>query len=332
MQSALTPHVQTQVDTFRGDVSINRRCRASLRVRVALLAVPASLWMCGCSLTPLAKQTAAFSNATTAVVNGSEDAYRAANRLYFEEQMAAAVLNYDAQPTWDPHSVQPLLTKRQLEVRYTLLDGLKAYAQRLSEIENSPKAQKDLDTAAKDVGNNLVALTTNLDQALGGSKGITVSQADANGLSTATKALGQFLIAGAVRRGLGTTIRGMDPHIQAICKVLELDISTLASQADADYSNLLTQQDLFIRKAGDKLSPAERRTEIRRLPTIIEKSEASKELLSNLQKAIARMAVAHGALATAATEKNPETLRQRIADLQDSGQALASFYESLPSH
>lgn len=309
-----------------------RRCRSIPGVRMALLALLASLWVCGCSLTPLAKQTAAFSNATTAVVNGSEDAYRAANRLYFEEQMAAAVLSYDSQPTWDPHSVQPLLTKKQLEVRYTLLDGLKAYAQLLSEIENSPKTQKDLDTAAKGVGNNLVTLTANLDQALGGSKGIAVSQANANGLSTATKALGEFLIAGAVRRGLATNIRDMDPQIQAICKVLELDISTLQSQTDADYNNLLTQQDLFIRKAGDKLSPVERRTEIRRLPMIIEKSEASKELLSNLQKAIARMALAHQALATAATEKNPETLRQRIADLQDSGQTLASFYESLPSH
>ena len=130
-------------------MSLGRTCRSVHHLQIALFALSTSLWVCGCSLTPLAKHTAAFSNATTAVVNGSEDAYRAANRLYFEEQMSAAVLNYDSQPTWDPHSVKPLLSKRQLDVRYALLDGLKAYAQHLSDIENSPKAQPDLDTAAK---------------------------------------------------------------------------------------------------------------------------------------------------------------------------------------
>jgi hypothetical protein len=265
------------------------------------------------------------------VVNGSKDAYRVANRLYFDEETSAAVLNYDSEPAWDPHSIQPLLTKQQLRVRYTLLDGLRAYAQDLDKIENSPKRARDLDAAASGVGNNLVTLTTNLDEDLGGSKGITISQAKANGLSTATKALGEFLIASKVRHGLAGRIDEMDPHIQAICKVLELDITTLQSQANYDYSNLLTQQDLFIRKAGDKLSPVERRAEIRRLPKIIERSEASKALLEDLERAISRLALAHHALAAAARSDDPETVRQRIADLQDSGQVLATFYQSLPS-
>jgi hypothetical protein len=305
--------------------------KTSCRAWLLIIAACVPLWVCGCSITPLRKHTAAFSRATTAVVNGSEDAYRAANRLYFEEEMSAAVLNYDSQPTWDPHSVQPLLTKQQLRVRYTLLDGLKAYAQNLDKVENSPKRSRGLDAAASGVGNNLVALTANLDQDLGGSKGISISQADANGLSTATKALGEFLIANKVRHGLASKIDEMDPHIQTICKVLQLDITTLQSQADYDYSNLLTQQDLFIRKAGDKLSPVERRAEIRRLPKIVERSETSKALFEDLERAISRLALAHHALALAARGNDPETMRQRIADLQDSGQMLATFYQSLAS-
>lgn len=302
-------------------------CRTTPALAATLLAF--CFW--GCSLTPLAKHTTDFSIATRTVVNGSKDAYRAADRLYFEEQMSAAVLNYDSQPTWDPHSVQPLLTPKQLEVRYALLDSLKAYAQTLSEIENSPKNAEGLDAAAAGVGNNLVQLSGSLDQALGGAKGLAVSQANANGVSTAAKALGDFLIARIVRHQLPANIAAMDPHIQAICKVLQVDIATLQSQAQADYGNLLTQQDLFIRKSGDKLSPIERRTEIRRLPQILAASEASKSLLENLQRAIADLASAHSALANAASGKDPETLRQRIADLQDSGQVLANFYQTLPS-
>jgi hypothetical protein len=282
-------------------------------------------------LTPLAKHTTNFSNATRTAVNRSKDAYLAANRLYFEEQMSTAVLNYDSQPNWDPHSVQPLLSPRQLEVRYLLLDSLKVYARRLSTIENSPKHARGLDTAASGVGNNLVDLSSSLDQALGGSKGLTISQANANGVSTAAKALGEFLIADKVRHELPAEITAMDPHIQVICKVLQLDIATLQSQAEADYGNLLTQQDLFIRKSGDKLTPVERRNEIRRLPQILAASEASSTLLGHLQHAIAQLAATHHALANAASGKEVESLRERIADLQDEGETLADFYQKLPS-
>ena len=264
------------------------------------------------------------------VVNRSEDAYRAANRLYFEEQMSAAVLTYDTQPNWDPHSIKPLLTEKQLNVRTTVLNSLKLYASNIAQIENSPKNAAGLDSAAEAAGNNLMSLSSGLDAELGG-VGVTVSQAQANGFSTAVKALGEYLIAKKVKHDLPPRIQAMDPQIEAICKVLVLDITALQTQADNDYSNLLTQQDLFIRKAGDKLNPVERRAEVRRLPLILQKQEASKELFDALKVALQRLALTHHALAAAAQGNNPEALSARIADLLDAGQTLATFYGSLPT-
>jgi len=263
-------------------------------------------------------------------VNGSEDAYRAANRLYFDEQMSAAALNYDSQPNWDPHSIKPLLTENQLTVRTTVLNSLKVYAQNIAEIENAPKNAAGLDSAAESAGNNLKGLGSGLDSALGG-VGVTVSQAQANGFSTAVKALGEYLIAKKVKRDLPARIQAIDPQIEAICKVLVLDITALQTQAENDYSSLLTQQDLFIRKAGDKLSPIERRAEIRRLPLILQKAETSKELFDALKVALQRLALTHHALAAAAQGNNPEALGGRIADLEDAGQTLSNFYGSLPT-
>ncbi|CAN5642928.1 hypothetical protein BH10ACI4_BH10ACI4_30250 [soil metagenome] len=305
--------------------------RRGLRLSATSFVAGVLLTLSGCSLTPLARHSAAFSTATAIVINGSEDAYRAANRLYFDEQMSAAALSYDSQPNWDPHSIQPLLSETQLDVRTTLLNSLKAYAQNISEIENAPRRADGLDSAASGAGNNLMTLSSNLNGELGDAKGITVSQAQANGLSTAVKALGEFLIAKKVRRQLPGQIQAMDPQIEAICRVLLLDITALQTQTKNDYSDLLTQQDLFIRRAGDKLNPVERRAEIRKLPLILQKAEASKELLEALKVAIHRLALTHHALAAAAQGNNPEDLRAKIGDLQDAGQTLANFYRSLPT-
>src|SRR5215472_6403910 len=93
----------------------------------------------GCSVSPLAKHTAAFSSVTNLVVDNSENAYRAAVRLHDQEQMVAAVAKYDTDPTWDPHKIQikHLIDDQGLAVRSQVLDGLKLYAQSLSDLTNN---------------------------------------------------------------------------------------------------------------------------------------------------------------------------------------------------
>ncbi|ADW67677.1 hypothetical protein AciX9_0606 [Granulicella tundricola MP5ACTX9] len=310
----------------------NRRFGSFHASRLVAFSICGAAGLTGCSVTPLAAHTAAFAKATTVVVNSSEDAYRKANSLYFEEQTSAAVLKYDSSPTWDPHSIKPLLTDQQLKVRYTLLDGLKEYAKNLDTVENAPKNMKGLGTASEGLGTNLMTLSTDANSVLagGGISGLSLTQAQANNVSTAAYALGEFLAYRKVKGRLPQEIVSMDPAIDTLCKVLVTDIAKLEQQADNDYSMLLTQEDVFIRTSHG-MTPMERRTEIARLPRILQRQKTTHELMDELTKAIQSLALTHHALASAAQGHNPEALKARIADLEAIGSSLATYYSSLPA-
>ena len=128
----------------------------------------------GCSLTPLAKQTAAFSAATNLVADHSQDAYRTANNIYFESQLFTAVRAYDTDPTWNPGKIQPLLSRDQIKARTDLLNLLKDYAQHVADIENSPN-QKALNGPAAGVGSGASSLVSSIPANLTGGSGITLS-------------------------------------------------------------------------------------------------------------------------------------------------------------
>ena len=282
----------------------------------------------GCSLTPIARYTAGFASATAIVVDRSQDAYRTANELYFEEQMSSVVREYEANPNWNPNSIQPLLTAKQMHVRRLLLDSLKVYARTLDRLENSPKSEA-IDDAAAGTGAGLLAMSSSLNADLGGNKGIAITAAESNGLSTAVDALGKYLVARKVKRQLPAIVQSMDPTVDTICKLLVSDIGTLQTQTADDYSSLIQHQDEFIRHAGTSLDPVSKRAEIRQLPLLVQRSAASKELFDRLQLAIRRLALTHDALATAAQGKDPATLKAAIADLQETGRELGDFYQSL---
>lgn len=298
----------------------------------AIMAAPVLVALCGCpaGMAPLGKPAATFDTATAKVVTNTENAYRTADRLYFDEQMSAAVLAYDKQPNWDPHSIKPLLTPRQLEARTTILEALKAYAASLDQIANAGTSNaKAIDTNSAAVGNNLVTLSGNLASATGADE-LAVPQREGNIVSVATRELGQFLVAHKARKDLGRIVVQMDPSITSICTVLQTDIATLRRQAANDYSQMLTQQDQFIRNAGTQLSPEERRTEIRRLPELLQKAKNTDDLLDALGKSIGKLATAHKAMATTAQGGNPESLSAALADFADYAESVATFYQSLP--
>jgi hypothetical protein len=162
------------------------------------------------------------------------------------------------------------------------------------------------------------------------SAGFTLSQTEANAASTAVNALGMYLAGKKVTAGVPDIIKSMDPNIESICNLLRDDITILRRQSHDDYEQLLTQQDSFIRHAQG-LSPVERRAEINKLPQIIAREQTTDDTLADLQSTIGKLAVTHHALAAGAQNKNPEALRDRIADLQAAAEHLSKFYSSLPS-
>lgn len=284
----------------------------------------------GCSLSPLAKHTVAFSKATDLAVGGSEDAYRRAIALRHEEQVAAAVYAYDKDPHWSPYQdFDPLLTSEQLEARVKVLDGLKTYSDTLVKLTTRKDPSKDLTSAAEAAGTNLQELnkTVATDLATSIPNMPAMSDSVAHGVSTAVLALGEYLVNRKTRQSLREVTQQMNPHVETLCTLLSSDIKVLRRQADVDYQALVIDQDQFIRHST--LSAVEHRDEVGKLIVIAEDQKANDELLAKLDKAVKALATAHQALTDAATSKDTETLKQKIADLEAAGQELGSFYSSL---
>ena len=315
------------------------------------------LLLAGCAASsPLAHHTADFSGATSLVVDNSENAYRAAVRLHDQEQASAAAAKYDSSPSWDPHSLKPLINAKGLQARSDVLDGLKTYAQSLADVTNGVDSDP-LNAAATSVGTNLQAMgqainpTASTDAASSTSttstasadttssttassstvSGFTITPQEANAISTAFKALGDYLVSRKIKSSVPKVIRDMDPQVEAITVLLKNDITIIRRQSADDYEQLLMQQDLFIRKSGSALSPTERRAEIEKLPRILASKQSTDDMLADLQSCLTQLALTHHALAAAAQNNNAASLQQRIADLHATAERLALFYFSLPT-
>jgi hypothetical protein len=292
--------------------------------------LPLVLFVGGCSVSPLAKHTAEFSTATNAVVDSSENAYRAAVRLHDDEQLSAAVQKYDTNQPWDPHSIKHLIDARGLDARTDILEGLKTYAQTLADVTNVGHSDS-LDASATSVGTNLQQMSAALNPDATATPTFAITPAQANAVSTALKALGDYLASKKVKSAVPKIIRDMDPQIAILSNLLDSDITILRRQSANDYEQLLTQQDAFIRKFGSDLSPIERRAEIKKLGQIILRKEATDDMLRELQAAIKDLAETHHALAAAAQSKNNASLSERIAELLATADRLNHFYDSLPT-
>ncbi len=299
------------------------------------LAVTFTLMTTGCTvtLTPLAKHTAAFSKATASIVDSSEDAYRSAIKLHHEEQVAKAVSAYNNDPNWSPYTAlgTPLLTPEQLDARIKVLDALKVYAQSLVELTNAKKQYAPVGLAAAAAGTNLQTLSTAatpyLQKLFPGMS--AMSTTEANGVSTAIAGIVGLLINDEVKKSLKKTTQDMNPNVKALCGLLDSDVKILRRQANVDYQTLLTDDNQLL--THNQIDPVLRRNEVGKLMELADRQQANDALLEKLQKALVSLALTHEALAAAAQGNNPESIKQRAADLVNAGQELGNYYKSLSS-
>lgn len=280
----------------------------------------------GCAVSPLARHTATFSSAASSVIDNSTNAYRAAVDLHAEEQVSAGVLKFEQKQPWDPKNDQPLLSQAELQKRIDVLAALRSYATSLADVTSGIDSPA-LDSAAAASGASLVQLSVNVASSEPNGVIKPLSTQNAAIASTATKALGEYLISKKVKSRVPQVIKSMDPQIQGLCSLLANDVDLIRAQAKTDYGELFTQQRTFIVTEGAQLSALDRRAEIERLPEINRRANASDQMLANLHLAIEQLALTHHALAAAAQGNNPEALKSRIADLQAIGENLGHFYQ-----
>jgi hypothetical protein len=147
------------------------------------------------------------------------------------------------------------------------------------------------------------------------------------GIATAADALGQFLVQRKIRRELPAIVEKMDPHLRTLCDLLESDIDILQNRERRDYDTLLDDETLFIR-TSPTLSAEDRRNEIVKLPAIVRQQRQADQQLTTLRASIEKLYLTHHALATVAQGNNPESLKDKLGELEAAGGNLGTFYTS----
>jgi hypothetical protein len=327
-----------------------------------VLAICLSLAATGCT-SSLNKHATALSVATAPVVDQATAAYHNAETAYELGSDYNAIIEFDAtQPVYNPRTVKVLLTDQQIQDRLTVLSAFQLYVKDLVAITNGTDSPA-LDQASRSLGGNLSALGNTLAPSIQGVLGITpatesttqttvsttagttttssttssstpvplVSQGTQNILSTGLDALGQFLVNRTIEKDLPQKLETMDPVVEKLCNLLANDADILQGEEHRIYDRIINQQTLFLRANKDKLDPGVRNTEIMQLPKLARQQQTADENLNTLKASVLKLYLTHHAFAAAAQGNNPESLKDKLGDLEAAGSSLGKFYTSLPS-
>jgi hypothetical protein len=334
---------------------------AALTRAVSLLAFLLPLAGTGC-LSSYAKHSGALAAATAPVIDQAAAAYSSANSIHDMRTDYDAIAEFNSTaPVYNPRTVPPLMTDKAIQARLAVLGAFQAYVQSLVAITNGTDSP-ELQAASESAGHSLTAFgntlapsiesTFNIAAATASTTQTTVSTTSNSttttattssstpvdpitptiqkGISVAVDALGQFLTSRKVKKELPPVIVSMDPHVKVLCDLLESDITLLKGIEGIDYNYVINQQTLFLRTSSDKLDPGVRRVLITQLPAIARQQQASDRRLTQLSAAIVRLELTHHALAAEVQGNNPESLKQKLADVEAAGGDLGKFYSSLP--
>jgi hypothetical protein len=304
------------------------------RVRIAAALLACSMLVgCSLSLSPLAKKTARFGGAAEIVIKNSSSAYDTVEHATYDAQVSSLVLDFDSSG-FDRKKIKPFLPESDLNARKALLSGLQEYADQLASVAGSG-AFDPLDQQTVALAGRLDSLSENAEiKKLAPS----ASESQAKGLATAVNALGKVLIEKKRRRELPSILTKMQPVIEQICGLLDADIGQrpasgvpghgLRSQLWNEYDNIIGNQTDYISDNKARLSPAEKASEIAKLPRLVRQQADADAALAKTQIALRDLVRAHRALLEA---HDTGTFKDRISELVSDGQEIARCYNSLNS-
>jgi hypothetical protein len=283
---------------------------------------------------PLSKHATALSVATAPVVEGAAAAYAAANTIHQKRVDFDAIAAFDAtESVYNPRVVHPLLLEKDVELRLTVLKAFQLYVKTVVEITNGTDSPA-LDAASKAVGGDLANLGNTLKPAPAPSitdltPALTISAGTQSAISTGANALGQFLVQRAIKKDLPQKIKDMDPWVEKLCVLLAGEMDTLRDSDQKDFDSIINRETLYLRDPASKLSAEDRRVEIMKLPEIAREQQAADDQLVQLKGAIVKLELTHHALAAEAQGNNPESLKNKLGDLEAAGKDIGKFYGSL---
>lgn len=331
----------------------------SLYSGMVALTLSSTLLTTGC-LSPLAKHSAALAIATAPVVDQAAVAYSSANSIHNMRTDYDAIAEFDATtPVYNPRTIQPLLSDKDIQTRLVVLAAFQAYVRSLLAITNGTDTP-ELQAAARSAGESLTNLGNTLAPSVESTLGIAATTASSsettvattaastttttttssftpvnpitpevqNGISAAVDALGQYLINKKIKKELPHTIQAMDPRVKLLCELLQSDITFLKGIEDRDYNSIINRQTLFLHEHSSTIDAGVRGELIMKLPALVRQQRISDQQLTALSASIVRLELTHHALAAEAQGDNPESLKQKLGDLENAGEDLGKFYSS----
>ena len=284
-------------------------------------------------LSSLAKRSAAFGDAASVVLRDSSNAYDTVERATYNASVSSLILDFD-KSGFDRSKIKPFLPAKDLEVRQGLLRGLQAYADTLAEVAGN-KSFASLDEQSTALSGALVSLAAN-----GELQKLThgANADESKGLATAVDTLARVLIERRRRTELPGIISKMQPVLERLCDLLDKDLGNkptngtggngLRDQLWNMYDELIDNQADYIAENGSRLSPAEKATEISKLPKLVAEQQTADAALARTQFALRDLVKTHRALLM--PEQN-HTFQDRFNELVEDGQQIGAFYSGLTS-
>jgi len=291
-------------------------------------------------------------------MTNSIEAFHTVERKHTDMIAARILLNYDVKSNFNPNLIEPFLKPDELAAREEIFKALTAYATSLSVIMGNTQLDQ-FDLATKQFGLSL----TGINRTMVKDKYLTkspVSDDDVGIFTTAVNTLGRWFIDWRRDRDVKEQVKVMQKPVKDITRLISEDIGFPKQEVeaghlkDADsgkgqskanngrpsegrglrnelwntYTNTLQSQDLFIRHNWDRLSPAERRSEIQKLVGLVtERTQADQTLLAT-KVSLGSLAAAHEQLVD--EFENPSiNFEARITELINEGKRINAYFDAL---
>ena len=285
--------------------------------RDVCLLLPLCLSLTGCSVGPLAKQTAAFAKATDSFTVDADKTYARAEDIH-ESTEFDRVLSGEIPANFNPENITPLFHTEDMAARTKALGALKAYAEKLNDIALNTE-KKNLQSASKAAGSGTATVATDV--------GVTTPKNAGAIISTAVYAIGDFLETRIILKSLPKEIQKVDPAIQSLCKVFEDDADVMQHDTSDALEQRIEKLTAALVKNQSSLDFDQRRARVQEIETAVSDKKQLASITSKFKKSAVELALTHSALAAVATNNDSQGLQKKIQDLREAVQDLSDYYK-----
>jgi len=298
-------------------------------IQNSVLAVVILLVISGCASVNqnAAKKIGGFSAATDLAAQNTSAAFETLNREHFNLTVARDV----AAGGWEKlnaKSIAPFLNPEDVQARLLVLQGLQAYAAKLSALMGNTQLAV-FDQATVDLSASL----KNVDDEFVKSKFLStapLSPTEIRITSTAINAIGHWIIDAKREKAVKADIQEMNPVVTNIVALLARDFVVLRRNLATTYDEAVMAQKVFVKNNIATMDAATKRNEIKAIADLIIEANQADRAMALMQKSIADLGETHAQLATA-FDKSSVKLDQLLADLTVEGKRVKNFYDSLGS-